>query len=62
MHCLSTGGGGGGAAGTGGIYIIEDVSVHIGKTLFTQTVIINNYIKFDRVLWGRLHVVLRNYH
>jgi hypothetical protein len=59
MHCLKSGGG---AAGMGGIYIMVDVLVHIGKTLFPQNVIINNHLKFDRVLWGRLHVVWRSYH
>jgi hypothetical protein len=54
MHCLSTGGG---AAGTGGVYIMVDVSDHNGKILFTQNVIISNDVKFDRVLWGRLHVM-----
>jgi hypothetical protein len=54
MHCLSTSGD---AAGTGSIYIIVDVSVHIGKILFTQNVMINNDVKFDTVLWGGLHMV-----
>jgi hypothetical protein len=59
MHCLNTSGG---AAGTSSVNIMVDVSVHIGKTLFTQNVIINNDVKFDTVLWGRLHVVWRTCH
>jgi hypothetical protein len=60
MHCLSTGGGGGAAAGTGGVYVTVDVLDHTGKILFIQNEITSNDMKFDRVLWGRLHVVYRN--
>jgi hypothetical protein len=54
MHSLSTVVG---AAGTGGVNIIVDVLDRTGQILFTQNVVISNDVKFDRVLWSRLHVV-----
>jgi len=57
MQCLSTGSS---AVGTGGVYVIVNVSDHTDKILFIQNVIVSNDVKFDRVLWGRLHVVYRN--
>jgi hypothetical protein len=47
MHCLSTGVG---AAGTGGVNIIVDVLDHTGQILFTQNVVISNYVKFDSLV------------